>query len=131
MNPWIIITLVLAAIIYLIDFLVRKTKWKNNTKQEKISLIVHMLTAGPFVFVSVYGILMGITGCSADTTFGRALYDATIMLGGIFFLVTPAASIASFILRKKNKTKASIWANVIASTYIIVISILNTLTEFL
>ena len=52
MNPWLLITLVLAGIIFGIDYLLRKKKWENNTKEEKISLLVNMFSAGLYAFLS-------------------------------------------------------------------------------
>lgn len=49
------------------------------------------------------------------------MYDATLMLGGIYFIVAIAAVILSLVFRKKGKTKASIWVNVIALLYIAVV----------
>ena len=42
MNPWIAIGLFLALVYYLIDLIVRRKKWSNNTKEEKISLVLGM-----------------------------------------------------------------------------------------
>ena len=42
MNPWIFIGLVGAGIVFCLDYLVRRKKWKENTKAEKISLLVHL-----------------------------------------------------------------------------------------
>ena len=39
MNPWIIIALIGAGIVFLIDYIVRRKKWSDNTKAEKGSLI--------------------------------------------------------------------------------------------
>mgnify|MGYP007057748026 CR=1 FL=1 len=36
MNPWIIITLVMAGIVFGIDYLLRKKKWKENSIGDKI-----------------------------------------------------------------------------------------------
>ena len=62
-----------------------------------------------------------------ETAFGEVLYDATLMMGGIYFVIAIAAVIASLILRKKEKIKASIWVNVIALAYIAVVLIVNSL----
>ena len=127
MNPWIIITLVMAVIVFGIDYLLRKKKWKENSKAEKISLLVNMFSVGPYAFLSVLGMLWGIVQNNPETAFGEVLYDATLMMGGIYFVIAIAAVIASLILRKKEKIKASIWVNVIALAYIAVVLIVNSL----
>ena len=127
MNPWIIITLVMAGIVFGIDYLLRKKKWKENSKGDKISLLINMFSAGPYVFLSALGMLWGIVPNSPETALGEVLYDATLMLGGIYFVIAIATVIASLILRKKEKTKASIWVNVIALAYIAVVLTINSL----
>lgn len=127
MNPWIIITLVMAGIVFGLDYLFRKKKWKENSKGDKISLLINMFSAGPYVFLSALGMLWGIVPNSPETALGEVLYDATLMLGGIYFVIAIATVIASLILRKKEKTKASIWVNVIALAYIAVVLTINSL----
>ena len=127
MNPWIIIALVLAAVIYAIDYLFRKKKWKDNSKLEKISLIIHMCSGGPYVFLSGLGMLWGIVDSNPKTTFGEFIYKLTLMMGEYYFIVAIVTMIASFILRKKEKTKASIWINVLSLLYIIAVLSINSL----
>ena len=52
MNPWITLTIIMAAIIFGIDFLLRR----------KISLLVNMFSAGIYTFLSVLGMLWGKEG---------------------------------------------------------------------
>jgi hypothetical protein len=62
MNPWIIISLAAAGAVLALDLLLRRKGWNRNTKQEKISLLINMLSAGPYVFLSFLGMLWGIAG---------------------------------------------------------------------
>ena len=128
MNPWLIILFVMAGVIFGLDYLVRRKKWKDNTKDEKFSLIIHMFAAGFNIFLSALGMLWGIVPGSPKTAFGKMLYDATLMLGGIYYIVAFAAVILSFVFRKKGKIKASIWTNVIAFAYIAVVLTVNYLS---
>ena len=127
MNPWIIITAVMAGIVFGIDYLLRKKKWKDNSKAEKISLLINMFSAGPYVFLSALGMLWGIVPSSPETAFGEALYDATLFMGSAYFVVAFAALIASLILRKTEKIKASIWVNIIALIYIVAVLTMNSI----
>ena len=127
MNPWMIITLAAAGAVFGIDYLLRKKKWKENTKKEKISLLVNMFSAGPYIFISALGMLWGIVAGNPETVFGKALYDATLMMAGYYFVVAVAAAVSSLILRKKEKTKLSIRVNVIALAYIAVVLAVNSL----
>ena len=127
MNPWVIILLAMAGIVFGLDYLLRRKKWKDNSKEEKISLIVNMFSVGLYIFLSALGILWGIASDSPETAFGEALYDATLMMGGTYFIVAIVAVIASFILRKIGKIKASIRTNVIALLYIVVVLAVNSL----
>ena len=127
MNPWIIIILAAAGAVFIIDYLLRKKKWKENTKKEKISLLVNMFSAGPYIFISAMGMLWGIVAKNPETAFGKAIYDATLMMAGYYFVVAVAAAVSSLILRKKGKTKLSIWVNIIALVYITVVLTVNSL----
>ena len=127
MEIWIIIGLPFAGIIFGIDYLMRKTKWNDNTKGEKISLLVNMVSVVPYMILSAFGLFIGITGNGTETAFGNFLYNVTLYMAAIFVFVALAAVIATLILRKKGKIKASIWINVIAILYIVVVSVVNFL----
>ena len=125
MNPWIIILFATAAAVFGLDYLIRRKKWKDNSKPEKISLLIHMFSVAPYVFLSVFGMLWGIVSDTPETALGRVLSDATLLLGGVYFIVAIAAVILSFVFRKRGKIKASIWTNVIAFAYIAVVLTVN------
>ena len=127
MNPWVIMLFVMACVVFGLDYFVRRRKWKNNSKEEKISLIVNMFSVGPYIFLSILGMLWGIVPGSPETALGETLYDTTLMMGGIYFIVAIAAVILSYIFRKIGKAKASIWTNVIAFMYIAVVLAVNCL----
>ena len=127
MKIWITIFLVAAGIVFGVDYLFRRKAWKNNSKEEKISLLVNMFSVGPYLFLSVAGILWGIVPGSPETAFGQALYDATLMMGGTFFVVAAVVAILSLIFRKIGMLKASIWINVIAFVYIVTVLTVNSL----
>ena len=127
MNPWVMILFVMAGAVFGLDYLLRRKKWKDNSKGEKISLLVNMFSVGAYIFLSALGMLWGIVAYSPETAFGQMLYDATLMLGGIYFIVAVAAVILSFVFRKTGKIKASIWINVIAFAYIAVVLSVNYL----
>ena len=129
MNPWIMILLVLAGAVFGLDYLFRRKKWKDNSKEEKISLIINMFSVGLYVFLSALGMLWGIASGSPESALGEALYNATLFMAGTYFVVAIVAVIGSFILRKKGKIKASIWMNVIALMYIVVVLTVNHLVS--
>ena len=121
MNPWLIIAVIGAGVVFLLDYLLRRKKWTDNTKTERTSLIIHMISVPLYVFLSIFGLLWGIVAYSPDTAFGEVLYDATLTLGGYYWIAAAAAAIGSFIFRKIGKPKASIWINVIALAYMAVL----------
>ena len=127
MNPWIIILLLAAGVVFGLDYLLRRKAWHNNTKEEKISLLVNMFSVGPYVFLSVLGALWGIVPGSPETALGEVLYDATLTMGGIYFVIAAVTVILSLALRKKGKLKASIWINIIALAYIATVLVVNSL----
>ena len=131
MNPWIMITLVLAGIVFGIDYLLRKKNWKNNTKGEKISLLVNMFSVGPYAFLSVVGLLWGIASNSPKTALGEVVYNATLTMGSIYFVIAIVAVIVSLILRKYGKIKASIWVNAISLAYIVIVLFANYIVGIL
>ena len=127
MNPWIFILLVAAGVVFGLDRLLRRKAWQDNSKEEKLSLLVNMFTVGPYIFLSALGLLWGLASSSPETVLGEALYDATLMMGGTYFIVAAAAAILSLIFRKKGKIKASIWVNIIAFAYIVIVLTVNSL----
>lgn len=131
MNPWIIITLVMAGGMFGLDYLFRRKKWKDNSKEEKISLIVNIFSVGPYAFLSVVGMLWGIVPRDTKTALGEKLYDITLSMGAIYFIIAILAVILSFVLRKIGKQKASIWTNVIAFAYIVVVLLVNYLVTLI
>lgn len=129
MNPWIIILFIGAGAVFGLDYLLRRKNWKANSKEEKISLIINMFSVGPYIFLSILGMLWGIVSGSPDSAFGQTIYDATLIMGSTFYVVAAVAAITSLILRKKGKTKASIWVNVIALVYIVLVLLANYIAE--
>ena len=128
MNPWITITLAAAGAVYGLDFLLRRKKWAAHTKAEKISLLVNMFSVGPYIFLSVLGLLWGIVASSPETAFGTVLYKATLAMGSVYFAVAIAAVVLCFVFRKKGKAKASIAVNIIALLYIAAAFAVNCLS---
>ena len=126
MNIWVIILFIMAGAVFGLDYLLRRKKWKDNSKEEKISLLVNAFSVGLYLFLSALGILWGIVPVSPETAFGEMLYDVTLRMGGVYFWVAAAAVILSFIFRKIGKNKASIWINVIAFAYIVVVLGVNS-----
>ena len=110
MNPWVIILFVMAGIVFGLDYLCRRKKWRDNSKSEKISLLVNMFSVGVYIFLSALGMLWGIVAYSPETALGEMLYDATLMLGGIYYIVAIAAVVLSFIFPILRKTKDKITA---------------------
>jgi hypothetical protein len=127
MYPWIILLFATAGAVFGLDYLLRRKGWKQNSTVEKVSLLVSMFSVGPYVYLSLLGVLWGIVPGSPETAFGKLLYDATLKLGSISFIFAAAAVILSFVFRKIGKAKASIWANGIAFAYIAVVLAVNTL----
>ena len=127
MHLWIIMGLPVAGAVLLIDFLIRRKKWSANTLAEKLSLIVNMISGIPYLFASALGMLLGISGSGAETAIGNVIYEVTLSLAGIYFIIATAAIVGSLILRKKGKIKASIWINVAALAYIVVVVVANYL----
>ena len=116
-----------AGAVLLIDFLIRRKKWSANTLAEKLSLIVNMISGIPYLFASALGMLLGISGSGAETVIGNVIYEVTLSLAGIYFIIATAAIVGSLILRKIGKIKASIWINVAALAYIVVVVVANYL----
>ena len=127
MNLWAFLLLVTAGAVFGLDYLIRRKKWNDNSQGEKISLLVNMFSVCPYMFLSVVGIFWGIVANSPETDFGEVLYDATLTLGGSYGIVAIVAVILSLIFRKVGKIKASIWTNIIAFAYIVVVLTVNYL----
>ena len=127
MNIGVTILLIMAAIMFGLDFLIRRKKWKDNSKEEKISLLVNMFSVGPYMFLSALSLLWGIASDSPETVLGEKIYDATLTMGATYFIFAAAAVVLSLVFRKIGKTKTSIWINIIAFVYIIAVLTVNSL----
>lgn len=127
MNPWIIILLVTAVAVFAVDYLLRKKKWNENSRQEKISLLVNMFSVAPHIFLSVLGMFWGIVPGTPESAFGKILYTVTLKMGSLYFIVAVTAVILSIFLRKKGKAKASTLTNVAALLYITVVLLVNSI----
>ena len=128
MNPWVIILFLTAGIVFGLDYIIRRKTWKTNSNGEKISLIINMFSVGPYVFLSVLGMLWGIVSYSPETPLGMVLYNATLTMGEFFFVVAVAAVVLSFVFRKRGNIKASIWINAAAFAYMAVVLAVNGLS---
>ena len=95
MFIWIIAGLPIAGAVLLIDFLIRRKKWSANTLAEKLSLIVNMISGIPYLFASALGMLLGISGSGAETVIGNVIYEVTLSLAGIYFIIATAAIVGS------------------------------------
>ncbi len=131
MTIWIIIGAPFAGIIFLIDYLLRRKKWKDNTTGEKASLIVNMVSVVPHMILSAFGLFLGLTGNGNKAFLADLVYNITLYMAGSYFLVALGAVIGALILRKMGKIKASIWINVITIAYIVVVSLVNYLADVL
>ena len=131
MTIWIIIGAPFAGIIFLIDYLLRRKKWKDNTTGEKASLIVNMVSVVPYMILSAFGLFLGLTGNGNKAFFADLVYNITLYMAGSYFIVAIGAVIGALILRKMGKIKASIWINVITIAYIVVVSLVNYLADVL
>ena len=92
---------------------------KQNDIKKKLTI--------SFLVIIAIALFWGVTGCGSVTAFGKVLYDVTIVMAGIYFFIALAAAISSLILRKAGKLKASIWVNIIAFAYIIIVLAINYL----
>lgn len=131
MEIWIIFALIGAGFVFLIDLLLRRKKWNANTKVEKVSLIVHMASIGPNLFLSALGLLWGIGGGSPKTVFGEVMYEVTLYMAAVYFIIALVATITAFVLRKIGKAKASTWVNIISIAYAVGTMLLNYLVSII
>ena len=125
MEIWIILGAPLVGLVFLLDRLIRRKKWSDSTKGERASLLINAISTIPYMIASAFGVLMGIVGCGSETELGRVIYDVTIYMGALYVFVALGAVVASLLLRKFGKIKTSIYINVAAIAYIIVVAILN------
>ena len=125
MHIWIIILFATAGIVFGLDYLFRRKKWKDNSKAEKISLLVNMFSVAPYIYLSALGMLWGIVTYAPETSLGEIIYEVTLRMASIYFIIAVIAVILSFVLRIKDKNKASVGTNIIALLYIVVILALN------
>ena len=104
---WCVPSLCFTGVVLLIDFIVRRKKWSENTKSEKIGLALTLLVSFPYIFCSIYGYLFRILGARRNSPLMKALYEIAVAAGVGTVFVCIIATIASLVLRKKGKAAAS------------------------
>ena len=107
MLIWCVPTLFFAGIVFLLDFIVRRKKWNENSKEEKKGLLLTLLVSFPYIFCSIYGWLLGIVGPRGSSPFMVLLHEAALAAGTGTVFVCIAATLASLILRKRGNAVAS------------------------
>lgn len=122
MIIWIVPTLIFAGVVLLIDCLLRRRKWGENTKTEKIGLILTLLVPFPYIFCSIYGSLFGIVGPRGNTPLMIALHEIVVLGGVGIVFVCFAATVASLVLRRRGKAAASNWSLLIGLLYCVLIT---------
>jgi hypothetical protein len=127
MEIWIILGAPLVGLVFLLDYLIRRKKWSDSTKGERASLLLNAISVIPYMIASAFGLLMGVVGCGSETALGRVIYDVTLYMGALYVLVALGAVVASLLLRKFGKIKTSIFINVAAIAYIIIVAVVNYL----
>lgn len=128
MYPWIILGLFLAGLYYLVDRLVRRKKWKNNTKQEKASLIISMVCLPVYAFFSALGALIGIVAGGSSPA-AELLWMASVVVGGLFWMAALGITVASLVLRKRGKLRASCMIHVFGMGLVVLELALMLLSE--
>ncbi len=122
MIIWVVPTLLFAGTVLLIDFIVRRKKWQENTKNEKIGLVLTLLVSFPYIFCSIYGALIDIVGAQGTSSLMITLHEIVVLGGKGVVFICLAATIASLILRKCGKAAASNWSLLIGFLYCAVIT---------
>ena len=107
MLIWCAPTLCLAAVVLLIDFVLRRKKWSENTKSEKNGLILTLVVSFPYIFCSIYGRLMGLVDPRGKGALTDLIFEVLLVAGKGTIFVCLAALVASLVLRRQGKAVAS------------------------
>ena len=124
MEIWLLLIALAAALMFGIDFLLRRKRWKKNTREEKQSLLVSLACLPAYVFLSVLGMLLGIAAPTAETVYGGLLFDMAVMTGRFIWVVSIAAFVLGLVLRKRGNPRGSKLAQLAAMGYIALFGIL-------
>ena len=115
---WILLAVAATGIVWLIDFIVRRKTWNQNTQAEKGSLVMTFMFSFPYIFTSVAGTLLG------KLDLGEKALSPIVVAAGY---ATPAVVIAgvleSIILRKQGKVAEANLAQIFAFGYCCVVII--------
>ena len=107
MSIWLVPSLFYTGVVLLLDFILRRRKWSENTRSERNGLVLTMVVSFPYTFCSYFGLLMGILGPSGSSPFMLALYKIVIAGGFGIAPVCLLATVASLVLRKRGRSRAS------------------------
>ena len=127
-----ILTIVVLILVFFgLDMLIRKTGWKDNTHDEKISLAINLLTIPVYYLMGSVGVLFGMVGTTAETELGTILFDISTILGAFTGVIVLIISIVSIILRKQGRTRASKWVHMGSLVYIMLFAGIYNLSNIL
>ncbi len=128
---FVLIGILLVVLFFGLDFLVRRTKWSDNTKDEKVSLIINMITIPIYYLMGSVGILFAMVDTTARTELGKMLFEVSAVLASFSGAVVFAISIASIVLRKKGQTRGSKWVHMGSFIYIMLYAALANFSNML
>lgn len=123
--------IVLMFVFFGVDYLVRRKKWKDNTKDEKASLIINLVTIPVYYIMGTVGILFAIVGTTAKTEFGNILFEISGVLSSFTGVIVLIVTIGALILRKKGQVRGSKWIHMGSFIYIMLYAALANLSNVL
>lgn len=130
-KMFLVTAIVMIIVFFGLDYLIRRTGWKKNTKDERVSLIINFVTIPVYYFMASAGILFAMVGTTAETKVGTFLFELSTILSAFTWLIVLLVSIVSIVLRKQGRTRASKWVHMGSLIYIMLYAAIANLSNLL
>ena len=118
------ISFVIMLLIFGIDQLLRRKQQGKRSRQEKQSLLIGIVCVPAYVLMSLLGVMLSIAQPQVQTQYSGLLFESAMLTGKFIWVVSLAAIIAGFVLRRQKKPQAAKLAQLAAMGYIAVFGFL-------
>lgn len=129
MFMWILLIISYLVILGLVDYLIRKKHWRDNSLEEKRSLLVYFGCGIVYLVFSMIGVFVGISGEPYESGVGIALFNIAAYMSMATPAVCAIVSVLNIMLRKKNEFSKSNRIHLLAIIYILVSLLLSFIAD--
>lgn len=126
---WIFLSLSYIVVLFLADYGLRKKHWRNNSVEEKRSLLIYITCGILYLICSMMSVFMGMAGEPYMSGFGLFMFKTAAYMSMAMPLVCLAVLGGNILLRKKNHLKKANQLHLIAIVYILLTTVITFMAD--